>query len=278
MIKLDLREICLFNFLSTVPPQCLTQLTQLCLWDDCDTNFERTTDLLCTLLTEIAALQMLKVKCNIHHKCLLPAILAQGLSLATLWIDDYRSATMVGPEVLHPEDLRAINLSCRNLMELSPEMPEIACMQPVGCKILREGKMQACMPPLQSVRVGERQALAGFRNLRRLYVRGTFTQIPQDSLGYIWQMIEKVVRRWIRLLVKNKQGAKMTILFNVVLQGLHSENLRIAVWLAEGTFTHQETDTRSPSRRSDVPHFRPFMESKMGALRVGDIFSDSWLL
>ncbi len=190
LVHLKLNNVCIFSFLTTVPYKNLVHLRVLHMYDRCRTNHAQSSNMICNLLDSIAPLHTLGIACMIEQpqaKTIL-SIRRQGPSLKVLVLIDCKKFWHTDWKFLHAWDMRGINVSCPNLMQLSIDLP--------------------IHPDLQTPRpiLYESAALAHFRNLRRLRICTKCLQDPLETESETWQLIGVSIRTWLKMLMVAKQG------------------------------------------------------------------------
>lgn len=188
--SLHLIEVCMNNFLTTVPVDRLLNLHTLVLEDACKRRTEEATDRMCNLVYQIRALKTLGLKCKMRQS--VTTIIKHGSTLRMLSLYDYnRVRTSDLWTTLSTADVQLVARSCPHLMELS-----------IDAYFSGESK------PPHAFHM-EDKVLSSMRNLRRLmiYTRAHQTKLPMKQDGDSYRVLHDRMCSWLHNLLTTKQGA-----------------------------------------------------------------------
>ena len=193
LTHLELRNVCVLRFLTTVPPHHLVQLRNLVLDPCCGrTEQPETSDLILALLKKIVRLERLQLKCIVPK--VLPGIIKHGCSLHTLELRDLFGSTNFRFSVLSIEEMDSIHLSCPHLMDFGVQLHLIP------------PRARPCQLQIKGV------TLPRMRNVRRLKL---FTCIWVGDLQRVenddYAPVHTTISKWLRWFQAVKQGAPLEI-------------------------------------------------------------------
>jgi len=193
---LELQDVCVTRFLSTVTPEHLVQLRTFMLEPRClDTKERKLASLMIlNLLLKVHALEKLYLKC--HLSVVFGGIIKHGSSLRSLELRDFRGRGSKEFCALSIDCVEAVGRSCPNLMELGMEVHFKA----------NEGRANA----LHIVDT----AITEMRNLRRLtlYTSTYQLNLPSAQNRDSFYHLDTAVRGWLHWFLGSKKGAEFEII------------------------------------------------------------------
>ena len=200
---LELIKVCVFKFLSVVPPDNLLQLKILVLDECCRCDrwwhrplIFRTTNMMCTLLDQIQSLVKLSIKGDL--RTLLQPAMRHNHSLTSLCLRDCFDRLSPYSHVLQSHNLKFIRIKCHKLTDFTLDI---------------RFNEQLPLPSRPSAFIDNE--LAMFRGLRRLTVHTNMVQRPPSTAAqssnpwrYDYLTTDFAVRAWLRSMMIVKSGTK----------------------------------------------------------------------